>query len=138
MEFEIVYQSKNVTLKCLKELNCPLLEFNGLINPEDYKLVMEKVYKLILQKKMSFWITDLTNTDVILPENQNWTNQYFLPKVLKTTRINKMAILLGNDTFSHPVMHKIREETESANLPIRYMNNFDDIKNWFKDKEKAF
>lgn len=131
MESQVILQIKHATLKLIPEISSSLIEFNGLVNHENYKLVMERAYDLIIENELTHWVLDLTNMKVILPENQRWTNEYYLAKLLKTTKINKVAIIVGNDIFTHASMNKIRDEISKAKLPIRYFDNFEDIKTWF-------
>lgn len=131
MESKVIFSIKNAILKYSHELGCSIIEYHGLINHENYKLVMEKAYDLIIKEKLSHWVSDLQDMKVIIPENQKWTNEEFLPKVLTTTKINKVAIIVGNDVFTHASMNKIRDEVSKANLPIKYFNNYGDIKEWF-------
>ena len=131
MDSKLIFQIKNAEVRFVPEYNSSLIQFNGLVNHENYKIAMEKAYDLIVEKKLPHWISDLSDMKVIIPENQKWTNEYFLPKVLSTTKISKVAIIVGNDVFTHASMNKIRDEVSKANLPIRYFDKIHDIKEWF-------
>ncbi len=94
--------------------------------------MMEKAYDLIRKEKLVHWISDQTHMKVISPENQKWVNEYFIPKVLGTTKIKKVAILVSQDIFTSSSMVSIRAQLEKSKMPIQYFNSLAVIQEWFR------
>ncbi len=131
MQEKIVYQEKQVVLKHLVELKSSLIAWNGFPSHEHYKNAMEQAYELIKREGLSHWISDQRNLKTLSPDNQKWVNEVFIPKVLSTTPVKKVAIIVGKDIFTQAAMSRIKEALEKANLPIRYFEDMQSVEEWF-------
>ncbi len=129
----LVYQDKQVLLKHLVDLKASLIAWSGFPTHAQYKAAMEQAYELIKREHLSHWISDQRQLKTLSPENQQWVNQVFIPRVLSTTRVNKVAIIVGKDVFTQAAMVKIKERLEQARLPIRYFEDMAGVEAWFKE-----
>ena len=132
MDSNVVFKTNQGCIRHLSQLNGVFMESKGFMSHVEYKTLMENAYRLIIEKDLKYWISDLRNMRVITTENQKWTNEVFLPRVMKTTRIKKVAIIVGTNVFTAISMEIIKKELAKLNMPIKYFNSFEEAESWFK------
>ena len=131
MSEQILYQDKQVTFSHLVELKASLIAWNGFPTHEKYKLMMEQAYELIKRERLPHWISDQRQLKTLSSENQKWVNEVFIPLILQTTPVNKVAIIVGKDVFTQAAMTRIKEALEQGKLPIRYFEDMGEVEAWF-------
>jgi hypothetical protein len=137
MSETIHYQTNLATIKHLHEQNTMLLEWDGFQSHENLTKAMNTAYDLICKENLSYWISDHRQLEVLTKENQQWVNEHFIPKLLGSSPIKRVAIIVGDKVFTNMGMDNIKKAADEANLPVQYFADLDDAFSWFKRWESV-
>jgi hypothetical protein len=126
------WQKKNASVEHLTDKETMLLTWNGFQSHAALTEAMNTAYDLIMAKGLKFWISDHRNLEVLSPENQKWINEHFIPKLLSSTTIKKVAIIIGDKMFTNASMEAVKKRATESTLPVESFGNIDQAFAWFE------
>ncbi|MCS6968146.1 MAG: hypothetical protein RMJ44_06110 [Cytophagales bacterium] len=94
-----------------------------------YRLIMNHAIKLLKAHKTSKMLGNTQQSEVIFPEDQDWTNQNWAPRAIESgLRYN--AIVLSEDLYGRLAVEQI---TESAKVvQVKYFKSVEQAQRWLK------
>ncbi|MFP4090659.1 MAG: hypothetical protein ACLFUB_17000 [Cyclobacteriaceae bacterium] len=69
---------------------------------------------------------------MLSPENQKWINEYFIPKLLTSTPIKKVALIIGQKMFTNASMQTVEKKAKESALPVQNFPDIDHAFAWFE------
>lgn len=131
------YQTDLAVIKHLHEQNTMLLTWSGFQSHENLTKAMNTAFDLIVKENLNFWISDHRQLEVLTKESQQWINEQFIPKLLTTSPVKKVAIIVGEKIFTNMAMDNIKKAADQANLPVQYFPDAAAAFGWFENTESV-
>lgn len=105
------------------------------VTSEEYRQGNTALIELLQKYDVSFWIADSAKLGDISMEDQLWTLQELVPKVV-SSGISKLARLSGEDRVSFNKFKDFMEkasETGFGNLEVRQFVSYKEAADWIGD-----
>ncbi|WKN41477.1 hypothetical protein [Tunicatimonas pelagia] len=131
------WEQKNAKIEYSPEQQVMLLTWSGFQNYAALTEAMNMAYDLIRQKDLRFWVSDHRNLEVLSAENQSWIKEEFVPKLLTTTPVKHVGIIVGEKHFTNASMNSVEKAANEANLPVQNFPNLEGTLAWFERSKSA-
>ncbi len=133
MSETIHYQTNLVTLKHLHDHNTLLVEWNGFQSHESLTKAMDSAFDLVCKHRITFWISDCRKLEVLTKENQQWLNEQFMPKLLTSSPVKRVAAIVGDKVFTNMGIDNIKKVADKVDLPFQYFADVEGAFVWFEE-----
>ncbi len=129
------WEQKNAKIEYSSEQQVMLLTWNGFQNHAALTEAMNTAYDLIREKGLRFWISDHRNLGVLSKENQAWISEQFVPRLLSTTKVRNVGIIIGEKLFTNTSMNSVEKAANEADLPVQNFPNLEQTLAWFEQSK---
>ncbi len=96
------------------------LKWKGHVSSEHLREALNFALEIVQEHQVEFWLGDLKMMQAILPIDEAWTNQNWIPRLVKTG-IRRMAIVTSLDYLNNM---SVRRTADTAAPISRYETRF--------------
>lgn len=116
------------------ELSAVVLEINGFIAYDDFKLVASETHQLRRKHFVKTQLNNIKNMKVLTGEIQNWIDSDWFPEA-KRTGLKHFAFVVPEDTFGKVSMETVNKNaSEKYGMEIEYFCDEKNAKEWLGSK----
>ena len=129
--------NNGATISLLPELNCILLEWKGDVLLDEWMEILSRGVEEISARKVTNWIGDTSNLGATGEEHNQWTQEFWLPKVT-AAGLKKLAVVLPNDVLGEMAMQELMDSlknsasNDNAALQSIYTKEMKEALEWIK------
>lgn len=98
----------------------------------EYRETMDKVYELLIETKATSFITDVRNSKVLSPDQQNYQINEMFPKFIKAG-IRRAAYIMPKDVFVKSAISRSEEELVKY-IEVRNFKELEEAKAWIREE----
>jgi len=96
---------------------------------DEYRDGLKAGVDLIAQKGSSRWLADTRNLGPITQEDQNWTTEYLIPKVVKAG-MRSTAIVIPRRVIAKMGLNKILSKVGDNEFATSHFDKLEDARKW--------
>lgn len=130
------FKLNNITVEYVEELSLAILTYDcKFVKHEEFKKVNEHLMRLLLEKKCTNCMYDLTNMGVIPAESMQWSVQENIPKLNKT-HIRYMATIYSRDIFNKVAVNNISSKLNQTPYTSKVFADRNEAMGWLKKQHE--
>lgn len=129
---EVVFDQGFLTIYHRPELKQIHLKWKGYATSQEYREGLETALKLVEQKSVHFWLGDRKFMQAILPQDEDWSVQQWMPK-LQTSGLKKMAIVTSLDFLNNSSMKRILSSRKLSSPEIGFFVDETGAAKWLEE-----
>ncbi len=133
--FEYGAAKNGATISLLPDLNCILLEWKGDVLLEEWIEILTRGAEEVEAHKVTSWIGDTSNLGVTGDEHNQWVQEVFTPRLVKTG-IKKLIVVLPNDVLGEMAMQELMEDlkdttaSNNSDMQTKFTKDINEALNW--------
>lgn len=132
---ENVFSSDLISIEYDAEINVVVMNWKPTYVKTDlYREALNKGLALVQEKGADKWLANLKQMKLISREDENWANDIWFPKALKSS-IKWMATVVSDDVFNKIAVQKIMSKDQLTGLNIAKFNSKEDAIEWLKSQK---
>ncbi len=101
-----------------------------------YRDALEMGLDIVNEKGADKWLANLKDMKLISRADENWTNDIWFPKALKSN-IKWMATIMSEDVFNKVAVKKIMSQDQLSSLMVDQFTCKEDAVDWLKSKNSV-
>lgn len=106
--------------------------WKGFANDTEYKDTLVFAQYLIITKKCSKWLSDMTNAKALSSASTEWVKKTYIPKVY-ALGVRKAAFVVSKDVFNKIYANNIKSKIEEFQVELKYFDNRLEAESWLKN-----
>jgi hypothetical protein len=103
----IYFQNDNIIISYDEESKLVQTQWQGFVNSEEYRQILNTYLQLVSEKEVTRWIGDNTHAKAIRPADQEWTVKEWAPKFAAQGNVKRMAVIVSTDIFNKMAIDNI-------------------------------
>lgn len=120
-----------LTIRWNKELKCVVMRWKAFVSGEDFRAGLDSGLELVRHKHSTKWLADLRCLGIVSSEDQEWSNQDWLPRAL-AAGVKYMAVVMPYNVGSRWSVDKSMQDAEDTPLVVRYFDNIERARRWLR------
>jgi len=129
------FKEDYLTIRYEASLKLIHLEWNvKVITDDQYKKGCEAALKLIVEKKCTRWLGDLTHMGIIPIATQHWTNQDWFPRLFQSS-LQHMALIVSKDIFNKVAVNSIIDKANGITFSTQYFPTQAEARAWLLEQK---
>jgi len=128
----IFYQTPQITVQWDDELKAVHNEWRGFIYGDDYKLALNKILELLIQKKADRMFSDTRKLRVLNQDDQKWAGTDWIPRV-RDAGLKYQAIIIPSSQLANmAVRNTINKATLTGSTETQYFDDVEKAREWMR------
>ena len=129
---ELYYETDIIRVSYDPELQLGVGEWKDFASSEKIRSTAMRSLDFVNEKGITRWLADRRNMKAIRQQDQQWTVDVFIPKMLASP-LRRMASIVSKDIFNKMAMEQIiRRSGGLGNIALHDFDNFEDAMAWLK------
>lgn len=115
-----------------------ILEWRKFAKTDEYRLSLDQFFKLIEEQKNTLWLFNFKRAKVIDMQNQKWTTDVWLPKILQVldNNLSKLAIIPSQDIFNKVAVRMITNKmSQMTDFDLAFFDSVDQATMWLESAD---
>ena len=134
---ENVFSSEVISIEYDSTINVVVMNWKPVyIKTNLYREALEMGLEIVKEKGAEKWLANLKHMKLISRADENWTNDIWFPKALKST-LKWMGMVLSDDVFNKVAVKKIMSQDQLNSLIVDHFNCTEDGLDWLKSKKSV-
>lgn len=134
---ENVFNSELISIEYDATINMVVMTWKPVyIKTNLYREALETGLDIVNEKGADKWLANLKDMKLISRADENWTNDIWFPKALKSS-IKWMATILSEDVFNKVAVKKIMSQDQLSSLMVDQFTCKEDAVDWLKSKKSV-
>jgi len=106
------------------------IQWKRFADSNQFRKALEFGYDQVVEHNMTGWLGNLKHMESILPVDEEWAANVWIPKLAKTG-VAKMAIVTSLDFFNNVAVKRIMQTADPViNFETRYFVDLQDARDW--------
>lgn len=129
----ICFSEQYVEIKWDEAYKILILTFGGFMTSEQIHLTYEKLLECLIKFKANKILMDSRKFTTIRPEDQEWLEKYWQPRVFKAIGKTKTAGILPENMIQKQVINKIVDNAKAnPQAEFRFFSKIEDALIWLR------
>ncbi len=134
---ENVFSSELISIEYDAAINMIVMNWKPVyIKTNLYREALEIGLDIVNEKGADKWLANLKDMKLISRADENWTNDIWFPKALKS-KIKWMATIMSEDVFNKVAVKKIMSQDQLSSLMVDQFICKEDAIDWLKSKSSV-
>lgn len=129
---ELYFENDAIRVYLDKELHLGVGEWKGFANSNKIRSTALKSLEVVNEYELTRWLADRRKMKAILQQDQQWTIDEFIPKMLESP-LRRMATIVSNDLFNRMAMENMIQRSGGlGDIVIREFDSVEEAMVWLK------
>lgn len=129
---ELYFENNIIRVYVDKELHLGIGEWKGFASSNEIRETALKSLEIVNKYNLTRWLADRRNMKAIRQQDQQWTVEEFIPKLLESP-LRRMATIVSEDLFNRmAIENMIQRSGGLGNIVLREFNNTDEALKWLE------
>lgn len=129
----LLYETDYLTITWDEKLKCAIVKRVGFVVGEDFRYHNLKLIEIFQERKISKFISDVTEMKVISPDDQKWFDMIFFPNLYQAG-LRYMAILEPKSAITKLSVGAIKKIANQAGVEVKQFSSFEQAAVWIASK----
>jgi hypothetical protein len=131
---ENVFNSEVISIEYDAAINMVVMNWKPVyIKTNLYREALEMGLDIVKERGANKWLANLKQMKLISRADENWTNDIWFPKALKSS-IKWMGMVVSEDVFNKSAVKKIMSNDQVKTLIVDYFTSKQDAIDWLNGK----
>lgn len=108
-------------------------EWLGYTEKNDFREALNVGYELFIQKRSTRWLADTRNMGPMAPEDQDWVNNDWFPRMIKAG-MTRMAVIVARKVVTQMTVRRVLSKVGNKDFTAAYFDDLEDARNWLGSK----
>ncbi|WP_161889527.1 serpin family protein [Pontibacter russatus] len=129
---KLYYDTDAMRISYDEELQLAVGEWKGFVSSNDMKEVALRSLKLVNEHGITRWLADRRKMKAIRQQDQQWTVDVFIPKLLESP-LCRMATIVSKDIFNQMAIEQMLTRSGGlGGIALRDFDREEDAMEWLK------
>ncbi|MBC5994048.1 hypothetical protein [Pontibacter cellulosilyticus] len=129
---ELYFENNIIRIYVDKELHLGIGEWKGFASSNEFRETVLRSLETVNKYKLTRWLADRRNMKAIRQQDQQWTVEEFIPKLLESP-LRRMATIVSEDLFNRmAIENMIQRSGGLGNIVLSEFNNTNEALKWLE------
>ncbi len=129
---KLYYESDAIRLSYDEAWQLGVGEWKGFVSSDEARSTALYSLDFVNEHGITRWLADRTNMKAIRQQDQQWTVEYFIPKLVASP-LRRLANVVSEDIFNRMAIEQmIKRSGDLGNIVMREFDNVADALEWLK------
>lgn len=129
---KLYYETEAIRVSYDKELQLGVGEWLGFISSNGLRTTALRSLEFVNEHRITRWLSDRRKMKAIRQQDQQWTVEEFIPKVLESP-LRRMATVVSEDIFNQMAIEQILKRSGGlGNIALREFDSVAAAMEWLK------
>ncbi len=134
---ENVFSSEVISIEYDAAANMVVMNWKPVyIKTNLYREALEMGLEIVQEKGADKWLANLKEMKLISRADENWTNDIWFPKALKSN-MKWMATIMSDDVFNKVAVKKIMSQDQLSSLTVNQFTSIEDAIDWLRNMKSV-
>ncbi len=127
------FDSPSITIRWNEKDRNVEQEWKGYASSEDYRIIADKTLALLVEKGAADLLTDTRGMEVILPDDQAWTEADWVPRAM-AAGLRRMAVVMPEKAVAQLSVARLsdRVDFETIGLERVFFDSVEKARAWLR------
>lgn len=130
----IFFESPEINIEWDEMDKLVIMEWKGFVIGEKFRNAVDKGLELLIEKRGSKWLADLTTMGVISQQDQKWADEDWFPRAAKSG-IRYMAMITPEKMISKMSVRNVINKVGDLEIETEYFGSREEAKTWLRSRQ---
>ena len=129
---KLFYENEHIRLRFDEELQLGVGEWKGFASSNEIRAAALRSLEFVNEYGISRWLSDRRKMKAIRQQDQQWTVEEYIPKVLESP-LQRIATIVSEDMFNNMAIEQILKRSGGlGSIAMRNFDNAAEAMEWLK------
>lgn len=129
---KLYYENDVIRVSYDPDFSLGVGEWKGFASSDEIRQIALRSLEFVNEKGITRWLADRRNMKAIRQQDQQWTAEVFIPKLLESS-LRRMATIVSKDIFNQMAIEQIiRRSGGLGSIALRDFENYKDAMEWLQ------
>lgn len=129
---KVYYENEHIRLRYDEELQLGMGQWKGFVSSNELRVTALQTLEFVNTRGVTRWLSDRRKMKAIRQQDQQWTVEEFIPKIL-VSPLCRMATIVSEDIFNNMAVEQMLKRSGGlGDIALRDFNNVAEAMEWLK------
>jgi hypothetical protein len=130
----LLYESDYLTIKWDDTIKGAIVKRVGFAVSEKFRFHNLKLIEIFRERKITQFISDVTEMKVISQEDQNWFSEEFFPQLYRSG-LRYMVVIPPVSAIAKLSVGEVERIATRAGIEVKIVSDYEEAANWLRSKK---
>lgn len=126
----VYYENDKISVSYDEELQLGMAVWKGFVGSKEFRATALRMLDFVTEHGITRWLSDRRHMKAIRQQDQQWTVEEFIPKMLKSP-LQRMATVVSEDIFNKMAIEQMLKRSGGlGSITLRDFDNIADAMEW--------